>query len=46
MSSDFIIKGGSYGESLYVILDGEALMFGMNNEIIGIMKCGAHFNNN
>ena len=45
MRRDFIVKAGSYGTNLYIILDGEALVFGINNELIGIMKSGTHFNN-
>ena len=45
MRKDFIVKAGSYGKNLYIILDGEALVFGINNDLIGIMKSGTHFNN-
>lgn len=45
MRRDFIVKAGSYGTNLYIILDGEALVFGINNELLGIMKSGTHFNN-
>lgn len=45
LKKDFIIKAGSFGENLYIILDGEALVFGINNDLIGIMKSGTHFNN-
>jgi len=45
MNQEFIIKVGSYGRSLYLILDGDALMFGINNELICIMNSGTHFNN-
>jgi len=45
MNQEFIIKAGSYGQNFYLILDGEALMFGINNDLICIMKSGTHFNN-
>ena len=45
MKKDFIVKGGSYGKNLYIILEGEAIVFGMNNDIIGIMRNGCHFSN-
>lgn len=45
MANDFMIKAGSYGENLYIIMDGEGLMLGLNNEIVGIMRSGTHFNN-
>ena len=45
MKKDFIVKAGSYGDNIYIILDGEALVFGMNNDLIGIMRSGTHFSN-
>lgn len=45
MSGDYVIKGGSYGEELYIILDGEGLLFGIDSELMAIMRCGTHFNN-
>ena len=45
MQGDFIIKGGSFGEEMFIILDGEGLLFGINSDLIAIMKCGTHFNN-
>lgn len=44
MPREFIIKAGSYGESLYFILEGEAVMFGLGNDVLGILRPGAHFN--
>jgi len=45
MKKDIIIKCGSYGMSMYLFLDGEALMYGIDNELIHIMTSGTHFNN-
>ncbi len=45
MSGEFIVRGGSYGKSLYIVLEGEAYMVGMDNQILGIMVRGAHFSN-
>lgn len=45
MANDIIIKCGSYSKSLYLFLDGEALMFGINNELLCILSRGTHFNN-
>ena len=45
MKKDFIVKVGSYGSNTYVILDGEAAMYGITNELIGILKPGSHFSN-
>lgn len=44
MPREFIIKAGSYGESLYFILEGEAVMIGLGHDIIGIFRSGSHFN--
>ena len=45
MNNEYIVKCGSYGRNLYLILDGEAVMFGINNELICILKSGTHFSN-
>ena len=45
MNQEFIVKAGSYGRNFYLILDGEALMFGINSELLCIMKSGTHFHN-
>jgi CRP-like cAMP-binding protein len=45
IAKDIIIKCGSYGEDLFIILEGEALVFGINNELVGLMRHGSHFNN-
>lgn len=45
MNNEFIIKCGSYGRNLYLILDGEALLFGINNDLVCILGSGSHFNN-
>jgi hypothetical protein len=44
MPREFIIKAGSYGSSLYFILDGEAVIIGLGNTIVGILKPGSHYN--
>lgn len=41
---EFIIKAGSHGQSLYFILEGEAVMIGLANDIIGILRTGSHYN--
>lgn len=43
MRNDFIVKVGSYGSNTYLILDGEAAIFGINNELMGILKSGCHY---
>ena len=44
MPHEFIVKAGSYDECLYFILDGEAVMFSLSNELLSIMRTGSHFN--
>ena len=45
MPEDYMIKGGSYGECMYLILNGEALLFGMDSSLIGILRAGTFFHN-
>ena len=45
MQHDYIVKAGSYGQDMFIVLDGEALMFGLNNQLLGIMRSGTHYNN-
>lgn len=46
MPKDFIIKAGSNDENFYFILDGNALMFGIDDNLIGILSSGSHFSCN
>lgn len=39
------MTGGSYSTSTYIILDGEAIVFGMNEDMIGFMRAGGHYSN-
>ncbi len=43
MPKDFIIKAGSEDENFYFILDGSALMFGIDDDLIGILCSGSHY---
>jgi signal-transduction protein with cAMP-binding, CBS, and nucleotidyltransferase domain len=45
MKSDMIVRLGSQSQDLFLILDGEALVFSINNELVGRLKKGSHFNN-
>mmetsp|Transcript_40599 Transcript_40599/g.39187 ORF Transcript_40599/g.39187 Transcript_40599/m.39187 type:complete len:134 (+) Transcript_40599:86-487(+) len=45
LANEFIIKGGSYGRQCFILLDGEAVMVGMDNSVLGVMSQGCHFNN-
>ena len=40
-----LLKIGGRGINSLIILDGEALVFGINQEFIGFLKPGAHFSN-
>jgi len=42
MRNDFIVKVGSWGSTTYLILDGEAAVLGINNEVMGLLKSGCH----
>lgn len=42
MPRDFIIKAGSLDDKFYFILEGEAVLVGLVDEVIGILKSGAH----
>ena len=44
MPHEFIVKAGSYNECLYFILEGEAVIFGLGNQLLAIMRAGSHFN--
>ena len=46
MPKEFIIKAGSNDEKFYFILDGDALMVGMDDNLIGILSSGSHFSCN
>jgi len=45
MPKDFIIKAGSADDDFYFILDGNVLMYGLDENLIGILSSGAHFSN-
>jgi signal-transduction protein with cAMP-binding, CBS, and nucleotidyltransferase domain len=46
MKNEFITRCGSKTEDLYIILDGEAGVFGINNELLFLMRNGSHIWNN
>lgn len=46
MPKEFIIKAGCNDEKFYFILDGDALMVGMDDNLIGILSSGSHFSCN
>jgi len=43
MRNDFIVKVGSWGSTTYLILDGEAVILGINKEVMGLLKPGCHY---
>ena len=42
MPRDFLLKVGAVNDEFLLILDGEALIVGLDNKIIGILRPGAH----
>ena len=45
MKGDLIVSGGSTSEDTYILLDGEAVIFGMNEVLIGYLETGGHYSN-
>jgi hypothetical protein len=45
MNGDFIVIGGSSSKNTYVILEGEAIILGLNEEFIAYIKSGGHYSN-
>ena len=45
MNGDFIVVGGSSSMNTYIILEGEAVVFGLNEEFIAFIKSGGHYSN-
>ena len=45
MDGDFIVIGGSSSMNTYIILEGEAIVFGLNEEFIAYIKSGGHYSN-
>jgi hypothetical protein len=46
MDGDLIVKGGSYSSNTYIFLDGEGVIFALNEEFIAYIKSGGHYSNN
>jgi hypothetical protein len=40
-----MIKAGSLGDGLIFLLEGQAVMMGLDNEVIAILRPGAHHHN-
>ena len=45
MDGDFVIVGGSSSMNTYIILEGEAVVFGLNEEFISHIKSGGYYSN-
>ena len=43
MRHDFIVKAGHSTEDTYIVLEGEVNIYGINNEILGVLTNGSHF---
>lgn len=46
MQDDFIVEAGTYSKNTYILLDGECVVYGMNDDVVGYMRPGAHYSNN
>lgn len=45
MNGDFIIIGGSSSMNTYILMEGEAVIMGLNEEFIAYIKSGGHYSN-
>lgn len=45
MPREFIIKAGSHGDGLIFIMEGQAVMMGLDNDVIAILRPGTHHHN-
>ena len=43
MKHDFIVKAGYSTEDTYIVLEGEVNVYGITNEILGVLTNGSHF---
>jgi|LauGreDrversion4_2_1035121.scaffolds.fasta_scaffold438625_1 hypothetical protein len=46
MPNEYLIKAGSIGEGLIFVMEGQAVMLGLDADIVSILRPGAHFHNN
>lgn len=45
MDGDFIVVGGSCSQNTYIILEGNAVVFGFDQEFLAFIKSGGHYSN-
>jgi len=45
MDGDFIIIGGSTSQNTYIMLEGEAIIFSLNEKFMAYIKSGGHYSN-
>lgn len=45
MDGDFIVIGGSISQNTYIFMEGEAVVLGLNEEFIAVIKSGGHYSN-
>jgi hypothetical protein len=45
MDGDFIVIGGSSSLNTYILMEGEAVILGLNEEFIAYIKSGGHYSN-
>lgn len=45
MDGDFVVIGGSTSRNTYIIMEGEATVFGLNEEFMSVIRSGGHYSN-
>ena len=45
MDGDFIVIGGSTSRNTYIFVEGEAIVLGLNEEFMAIIRSGGHYSN-
>ena len=43
MRHDFIVKAGHSTEETYIVLEGEVNVYGITNDLLGVLTNGSHF---
>ena len=43
MQNDFLVKAGYSTENTYIVLEGKVKVYGITNELLGVLTNGSHF---